>query len=148
MKIYIGADHRGFDLKEKIRKWLLEEGFDVRDCGNTVYDRKDDYTDFAFAVADEVAKSPDYRGIVICGSGVGVNIAANKIAGIRCSTVERTEEAHHGREHDNLNVLALSANYTSEDRAKELVRVFLVTAYGREERFIRRLKKIEEREKC
>ncbi len=146
MKVYLGADHRGFALKEKIKAWLLTQGHEGIDLGNTVYDQNDDYPDFAFAVAETVAKDNDSRGIVICGSGVGVTIAANKIGGARCSTGISPEEVKRGREDDDLNILAISADYTSEDQAKALAAAFLDTAFKGDERHVRRLNKIKQKE--
>jgi ribose 5-phosphate isomerase B len=147
MKVFIGADHRGLKMKERVKSWLLSERYDVTDCGNTAYEKDDDFPDFSFAVADSVAKTPESRGIVICGTGGGVAIAANKVAGIRCTTGSIPAEVRHNRAHDNINILALSADYLSDDEAIDLVRVFLNTSFLAEERLLRRLKKIEERER-
>lgn len=147
MKVYIGADHRGFTLKEQIKTWLLGEHYDVTDCGNTAYDKNDDYPDFTFAVADRVAGEEESRGIVVCGSGGGVIIAANKVAGIRGVLGISTEDVIHNRDHNNANVLSLAADFVSTEKAKELVKAFLTTPYKAEERMERRLRKIEEREK-
>lgn len=153
MKVFIGADHRGFALKEKIKPWLSRLGHDVVDCGNTVYEKTDDYPDFSFAVADRVVSSVnsrpglEVRGIVICGSGVGVTIAANKVKGARCSTGIVASEIILGREDDDMNILAISANYTKETKAKEMITVFLNTPFKGDERHTRRLKKIFAREK-
>lgn len=155
MKIFIGADHRGYELKEKLKPWLASQGYTVIDCGNAVYDKTDDYPDFAFAVADRVAALssrsvpgaiPPALGIVICGSGVGVTIAANKVGGARCSTATTSDEVKRGREDDDLNVLALSADYLSEGEIQERIRAYLETRFTGDERHVRRLKKIEERE--
>lgn len=142
MHIFIGADHRGFQLKETLRDWLESQGHQVTDCGNTVFDPDDDFPDFALAVAEKVVQTADSRGIVVCGSGVGVNIAANKVKGIRASTGINADEVRHARKHDDLNVLALSSDYTDEAETKKMIEVFLNTPFEPEERFIRRLKKI------
>ena len=147
MKIYIGADHRGFNLKETLKPWLVNLGHEVIDCGNSIYDKEDDFPDYAFAVSDKVAAELDSRGLVICGSGAGVAIAANKVKGIRCATALLTADVRFNRTHDDINVLAVSADFTSEDQAKELVAAFLATAFSGEARHVRRLKKIAEREK-
>lgn len=147
MKIFIGADHRGFALKEQVKAWLIHEDNDVVDCGNTKLDPSDDYPDFSFAVADEVVKDSSSRGIVICGSGMGVTIAANKVKGARCCIATSVKEVAVGREHDDLNVLAISANYQFFDMIKELVTTFLATPFAGDERHTRRLNKILEREK-
>lgn len=146
MNVFIGADHRGFALKEKIKPWLVMLGHKVVDCGNSVYEVTDDYPDFSFAVADRVVASPKSRGIVICGSGVGVTIAANRVKGARCSTGISPEEVKLGTEDDDLNILAISANYTSVQKTKAMIRVFLETIFKGDERHTRRLKKIFARE--
>ncbi len=146
--IFIGADHRGFQLKEELKSWLAAKDYQVVDCGNTVYDPDDDFPDFAFAVAEQVVAHSDpdqtrsVQGIVICGSGVGVNIAANKVDGIRASTAVNPNEVRHARKHDDLNVLAVSADYTSLAEAQRMIEVFLTTSFEPAERFLRRLRKI------
>lgn len=158
MKVFVGADHRGFQLKEKLKPWLSGLGYEVIDCGNRMYDKADDYPDFSFAVADALAKEElEYSpkkgstllraGIVVCGSGVGVTVAANKVRGARCSTGISVEEVRLGREDDDLNILAISANYTGEEKAKEMIRAFLTTPFKGDERHTRRLRKIVDREK-
>ena len=153
MKIFVGADHRGFSLKESLKPWLVSLGHDVVDCGNDHEDSDDDFPDFSFAVADNVAKNSPARrglasfGIVICGSGAGVVIAANKVAGIRAALAYSPEEITRNRQHDDINVLALAADWTDEAKAKEIVTAFLTTAFLGEEKYVRRLKKIEAREK-
>ncbi len=158
MKVFIGADHRGFALKEKIKPWLTRQGYEVVDCGNTVYEKTDDYPDFSFAVADAVAQGDHSyvpkqgstltrAGIVICGSAVGVTVAANKAKGARCSPGLGVEEIKRGREDDDLNILALSGDYMSEAAVKAMIMAFLTTPFKGDERHVRRLKKIEAREK-
>lgn len=146
MKIYIGADHRGYSLKEQLKPWLIKEGYEVVDCGNTLYDKDDDYPDSTFAVADKVAVEPKSFGIIICGSGGGATIAANKVTGIRCTMGVHVGEVKHNRGHNNINMLSLGADHTTELVSKKLIHVFLTTPFVSEERFVRRLKKIEERE--
>jgi len=146
MTIYIGADHRGFHLKDKLAQWLQEEGHDVIDCGNNVYDPNDDFPDFSFAVADKVAADPGSRGIVICGSGGGVTIAANKVHGIRSTTAVHVADVKHNRQSNDINVLSLSADFTDFDEAKELVKAFLLVEFEAGERHNRRLNKISERD--
>ncbi len=142
-KIYIGADHRGFELKEQLKHWLKQEQYNVDDCGNTEYDLTDDFTDFSFAVAKKVQQNLDSRGIVICGSGAGVNIAANKVKGIRASTGINVDEVRHARKHDDLNVLAISADYSDFNQAQEMIAAFLTTPFDPQERYLRRLDKIK-----
>jgi ribose 5-phosphate isomerase B len=146
MKVYIGADHGGCELKAKLIAWLSEQKYEAVDCGNTRVDPTDDFPDFAFAVADKVAAEPESRGIVICRSAGGVTIAANKVKGIRCVTGVNPEDVVHNRSHDDINVLAIAGDYTSESESKELVKTFLTTPFVPEQRFVRRLGKIKARE--
>ena len=146
MKLYLGADHRGFELKEHLQVWLKGEGYQVVDCGNTKYDPEDDFPDFSLVVAQKVQQDPKSRGIVICGSGVGVNIAANKVKGVRASTGINVDEVRHARKHDDLNVLAISAEYTSYEEAQKMITMFLTTPFISEEKYVRRLDKISKYE--
>lgn len=146
MKVFIGADHGGFELKSKLFTYLNDQGYDAVDCGAEKMDPADDFPDFAFAVADKVAAVPEARGIVICRSAGGVTIAANKVKGIRCVTGVNPTDVAHNRGHDDANVLAIAGDYTNENEAKELVKVFLTTPFHGEERFVRRLGKIKARE--
>ncbi len=146
MTIYIGADHRGFHLKEKLTTWLREQNHEVTDCGNTYYAEDDDFPDFSFAVADKVAEDPGSRGIVICGSGGGVAIAANKVKGVRCATAVHVADVKHNRQNNDINVIALSSDFTDFDEAKELLQAFMETEFQGEERCVRRLNKIAARD--
>jgi len=146
MKVFIGADHGGFELKKTLIAWLTEQKYEVVDCGATTFDPTDDFPDFAFAVADAVAKDSASRGILLCRSAGGMTIAANKVSGVRAVTGINLKELMQNRADDDANVLALAGDYTSEVEAKELVNIFLTTAFHAEERFVRRLKKIEVRE--
>ncbi len=145
MKIYLGADHRGFKLKGKIKKWLEEWGYEVRDMGNIEYEKTDDYPDYADRVAKKVQKKG--RGILVCGSGVGMSVAANKHKEVRSILGFDKEQVRHGVESDDGNVLSLAADHFKDNEARELVKVFLETEYGKEERNIRRLKKVTNIEK-
>ncbi|MEK7587703.1 MAG: RpiB/LacA/LacB family sugar-phosphate isomerase [Patescibacteria group bacterium] len=156
MKVFIGADHRGFPLKESLKPWLVSLKYDVVDCGNDHLDLTDDFPDFSFAVADNVSKNSFARpglaklnsaGIVICGSGAGVVIAANKVAGIRAALAYSPEEITRNRQHDDVNVLALAADWTDEAKAKDIVTAFLTTAFLGEEKYVRRIEKIKARER-
>lgn len=146
MKVYLGADHGGFELKKKLIFWLIEQKYEVIDLGNTKLDPLDDFPDFAFAVADKIAAEPDARGIVLCRSAGGVTIAANKVHGIRCVTAVNPIDVAHNRGHDDANILAIAGDYTNENEAKELVKTFLTTPFHGEERFVRRLNKIKARD--
>lgn len=141
--IYLGADHRGFELKQKLKQWLDELGYKYEDMGAFEYNKDDDYPDFAKAVAEKVAENGDNKGILICGSGIGVTIAANKIKGIRAGTAMKPEQARASVNDEDLNVLAISADYTNENQAQEIVKAFLETKFSGEERHVRRINKIK-----
>ncbi|MBI4992241.1 MAG: RpiB/LacA/LacB family sugar-phosphate isomerase [Candidatus Harrisonbacteria bacterium] len=144
MLVYIGADHRGFPLKESLKKYLQENGYEAVDVGNKKLDPKDDYPDFASKVAKEVSLDPEHsRGIVICGSGVGVDVVANKYPNVRSALAATPDQAMDSRNDDDTNVLALAANYLSEDEALKITEVWLQTDFSEEERHWRRLGKIE-----
>lgn len=157
MTIFIGADHRGFDLKNKLIEYLQEQNIRVEDMGNYEYDPKDDYTDFGKKVAeavssaiptsDQLSRDPgDLRealGIVICGSGVGVSIAANRTQGIRCGLGFDVEQVRHARQNDHINILSLPSDYMKYDKAKQMVDIFLSTKPNMEEIYIRRTKKLD-----
>lgn len=144
MKIYIGADHRGFALKEQLKKYLAREGYEVLDKGNAQYDAEDDYPDFACVVAERVSHEQDARGILICGSGAGVAIAANKFKGIRAATITDPEQARMARSDEDINILALPADFLDEKTAREIVQIFLTTVFSAAERHLRRIAKIEQ----
>ncbi|KKU94126.1 MAG: hypothetical protein UY26_C0003G0277 [Candidatus Jorgensenbacteria bacterium GW2011_GWA1_48_13] len=144
MVIYIGADHRGFELKENLKSFLKAKGYQVVDLGAESYDKDDDYPDFASAVARKV--SLDYenaRGILICASGVGMDVVANKFRNVRSALVLSPDQAFDSRNDDNANVLALAAEYLKPEEAEKIVTVWIETPFaGDEERFRRRLDKI------
>jgi len=147
MRVYIGADHRGFALKGRIAQRLRERGYDVADEGARELNPEDDYPVFAKRVAKRVAEDPKRtRGILICGSGIGVAVAANKVHGIRAGFAFSEDMARASREHDDTNVLALSSDYQSDDEAWRIVEAWLETAFSGAERHQRRLKQIEEME--
>ena len=143
--VYIGADHRGYHLKEELKKLLAEMGVDFQDMGNAVYDPQDDYPDFAKRVAEAVSKNPARdRGILLCGSAIGVDIVANKHRHVRSGVVAAVEWAQHARARDYVNILSLPADYLSETEAKQITKVWLATEFAGEERDVRRLAKIRE----
>lgn len=146
MTVYLGADHRGFAQKEILKQWLTAEGYDVADCGNTVLDPSDDNPLFAIAVAQRVQQDPAGMGIVCCGSGVGVNIAANKVKGIRCGLLFDPQQTFAARKDDDINVLALASDYTDDESAKQIVKTFLNTPFSGEERYRRRIAQIHAQE--
>lgn len=146
MKIYLGADHRGFKLKEKIKAWLGEKRYDFQDLGAYDLNSDDDYTVYAEKVASIVGKNPKVMGILVCGSGVGVDVVANKFDGVRSSIGKNSDQVKAGRNDDDMNILVLAADYTKEDEAKNMVDVFLKTKFAGKSRFVRRIgeiKKIE-----
>ncbi len=143
MKLFLGADHRGFFLKEKIAKWLFEWKYEFQDLGAENLDLNDDYTKYAEQVASLVAKKEDSRGILLCGSGVGVDVVANKFDGIRASIGKNKEQITAGRKDDDMNILVLAADYTDEHEAKEMVKAFVETKFDGLVRHEKRLKEIE-----
>ena len=146
MKIFIGADHGGFELKEKIKEFLSKNKYDFEDTGNTVFDKIDDYPDFAIALAKNVVSTPESKGIMICGSGVVACIVANKIRGIRASVCHDTYSAHQGVEHDSMNLLCLGGRIIGYELAFEIVKAFADATFSNEERHIRRLRKVAQLE--
>lgn len=145
--IYIGADHRGFELKTRLYKRLVDQGYQVTDLGNDHLDPSDDYVDFAAKVGEAVVGDLKNRGILLCGSGVGVDIAANKLDGVRSALVDDVKKAQAARNDDNANVLSLPADSLDEETAFEIIKVFLDTDFSGEERYQRRIEKVEELEK-
>lgn len=154
MKIYLGADHRGFNLKEELKTWLMEDKFEVKDEGAYSYDPADDYPVFAEKVARSVSNNLEEggqaRGIVICGSGVGVDIVANKFSGIRSGLAVNSEQVKKTREDDDINTLAIPADYMRGEEVKEIIKVFLETQFvssKKHKRRIEEIRKIEESQK-
>jgi ribose 5-phosphate isomerase B len=146
MRIVIGADHAGFSLKECLVDFARELGHEVRDAG-TYSNKPVDYPDIAESVALPVMRGEAERGILICGSGVGASVAANKFPGVRAGLCHDTYSAHQGVEHDDIHILVLGARVVGLELAKELVQVFLSANFSREERHTRRLEKIDELER-
>ena len=146
MVVFVGADHRGWQLKSHLVDWLRQQGYEVVDLGADTLDTDDDFVDYAVAVARQVRQQANHRGIVICGSGVGVDIAANKLAGIRCGLCCQTEQVRSARQDDNINLLALAADYLSLSQAEAMVEAFLSTPFADLPRFNRRLDKIKQLE--
>lgn len=141
MRVAIAADHAGFDLKRALVPYLGEQGYEVTDLG-TNSTAPVDYPDFSEAVGRAVVKGEAERGVLICGSGVGASVAANKIRGIRAGLCHDHYSAHQGVEHDNMNVLVLGARVIGIALAKELVSAFLGARFSGEERHVRRLAKV------
>ncbi len=145
MILYIASDHRGFVLKEVIKKSLKESGYSVSDLGNDVYDENDDYTDFAAKLAERVSADPiSGRGILLCGTGVGVDIVANRFKGIRSGLCFSGDQALSARNDDDINVLSLPADYIDQETAKKIVAIYVQTPFSHKERYEKRLNKIRE----
>ena len=143
MKLVIGADHAGFPLKEEVRAYLTKAGHEIVDLGAYNGNSPDDYPDFAEKVGDAIRQGVAPRGILICGSGVGVCVAANKIPGIRAGMCHDTYSAHQGVEHDDMNVIVLGARIIASALAYEVVDAFVGAKFiANEERFARRFKKV------
>ena len=142
MKIAIAGDHAGFELKGVLAKALTSAGHEVQNLGTLDGSKPSDYPDFAVAVGDALARGDASRGILVCGSGVGVSVAANKIPGVRAALCHDTYSAHQGVEHDDMNVLCLGARIIGEALAKELVLAFVAATFSNEERHVRRLAKV------
>ncbi|MFH0712298.1 MAG: RpiB/LacA/LacB family sugar-phosphate isomerase [Candidatus Jorgensenbacteria bacterium] len=143
MIIYIGADHRGFELKERIKGFLKDKGYQVADLGNDRYDENDDYPDFAEAVAKKVSLNYESaRGILVCSSGVGVDVIANKFQNVRSALVASSDQAFDSRNDDDSNVLSLAATYLKPEDAEKIVLTWIGTPFADEEKFKRRLGKI------
>ncbi len=146
--LYLAAYHRGYAIKEGLKKYLADAGYEVEDLGAFAYDKDDDYPDFAAAAAQKVAQNPEAnRAILLCGSGHGADIVANKFRGVRAALCWNADVARQSREHDNANVLVLPADWVTEEEAQEIVRSWLEVEFSGEERHVRRLRKIEEIER-
>lgn len=143
MKVFIGADHKGFKLKEFLKEKLKENNFEFEDCGNFIYDPEDDYTDIAFKVGENIVKHQNSCGILICGSGAGVCFAANKVKGIRASVVCDEKMAEMVKADDNLNILCLAADFIKKEKSWQVIKFFLETKFKNKEKYLRRIKKVE-----
>lgn len=144
MKVLIAADHAGFELKNELKGFVEALGHDVIDLGASHYDALDDYPDFARILATSLVEGEGERGVLICGSGIGAGIAANKVRGIRAGICAEPYSAHQGVEHDDMNVVVVGSRVTGIEVAKEIVKSFLGATFSGEERHIRRLNKVLE----
>lgn len=154
MKVYLASDHGGFNLKEAIKNFLLHEGYRVEDFGDKELNPDDDYTDFVFPLADKISRDWSKEdlnlqsgeiqslGVVVCRSGSGEVIAANKVKGVRAVLSFSPEHAAKARVDNDANVLSLPSDYIDLEKAKEIIKEFLTTGFSYEERHIRRLRKI------
>ena len=141
LRVALGADHGGFVLKNELAT-ELSQSYEILDLGAHTFDSTDDYPDFSEAVARAVSSGKVQRGIIICGSGVGACITANKVPGVRACVCHDIYSAHQGVEHDDMNVLCLGARVIDAALAKELVAAFLTASFSNEERHRRRLEKV------
>lgn len=141
MRVTVAADHAGFELKQRVVEWLKANGYEVLDLG-TDSEKPVDYPDFAEALGRSILESRAERGVLLCGSGVGASVAANKLPGIRAGLCHDTYSAHQGVEHDDMNALVLGARVIGAGLAVELVRVFLGATFSGAERHVRRINKI------
>jgi len=142
--IYLGADHRGFELKEEVKQWLADNDFEVEDVGNFLFDPDDDYIDPAIKVAESIeGNGGTSRGILLCGSGHGVDIVANKFSHVRAIIGYNDQVTVQGREHEDANILILPSEWMSEGEACERVRIFLATEKADNVRHQRRRSRID-----
>jgi ribose 5-phosphate isomerase B len=139
MRVYLGSDHAGLELKNHLVEWLTVQGHEPVDCGPHIYDAQDDYPPFCLRAAESTAADGESLGIVIGGSGNGEAIAANKVKGVRAALAWSEETASLGRQHNNANVVSIGARMHSVDEATKFVEVFLNTRYSGEERHTRRI---------
>ncbi len=142
MKVYLGADHGGFELKEKIKQWLSLKGLEIEDLGADKLESEDDYVDYALKVAQAVSTT-SARGLLFCRNGFGMMIAANRWLGVRCGLAFDPKAVGRGRSDDDINCLSLPADYLNLDQAKTMIEVFLETPFSDQEKYIRRIEKLE-----
>jgi len=143
MRIYLGADHRGFELKEEIKGWLVENGYEVEDIGNFVFDPDDDYVDFGLKVAESIEGSEGVdRGILLCGSGHGMELVANRFPHVRAILGFNDQVTVQGREDEDANILVLPADWLDNNEAAERVDLFIKTEKSEESRHERRRARI------
>ncbi|MDO8573366.1 MAG: RpiB/LacA/LacB family sugar-phosphate isomerase [Candidatus Daviesbacteria bacterium] len=145
MKVYLAADHAGFELKEKIKEFLVKDGYEVIDFGAETFDPEDDYPDFISKAAEAVSKDPTSKAIILGGSGQGEAMVANKFPNVRAAVYygKAEEMPSLTRQHNNSNILSLGARFLTEEEANSAVKLFLETPFSEEERHIRRIEKIE-----
>jgi ribose 5-phosphate isomerase B len=142
MRVVVGSDHAGFPLKQEVAESLRQQGHEVLDVG-AFSPEPSDYPDFAEAVAKAVRDGRAERGVLLCGSGVGASVAANKVPGIRAAICHDSYSAHQGVEHDDMNVLVLGSRIIGPALAHDLVRAYLQARFTGEERHVRRLEKVK-----
>ncbi len=147
--IYFGADHRGFELKERLKVFAKNLGYEVSDLGAGSLVPDDDYSDYAKAVAEKIALDPAVaKGVLVCGGGTGMDISANKVNGIRSVLGISPDHVFAARHDDDANVLSLSSDFIVPEAAEQMTKIFLLTPFGGDERYRRRIEKIHEIEKA
>ncbi|MGI5827700.1 MAG: RpiB/LacA/LacB family sugar-phosphate isomerase [Patescibacteria group bacterium] len=145
--LYLATDHRGLKRKNQLKTWLTTKKIPFKDLGAYEYNADDDYPDYAYKVAQKVLEDKKGKGVVFCGSGAGICVAANKVKGIRCSLGFNHQQVKSFVEDDDINVLAIAADYTTKFKVFQLVKTFLAAEFKNEKRHIRRLEKIMQLEK-
>ena len=145
--IYVGADHRGLNFKNKVLEFLRDQEYKVKDLGPTKYNQDDDYSDMSIKLAETIVRE-NTKGILICGSGIGVCVAANKVDNVRAALCTMEKQARMAREDSDANILCLSADLVDEETNFKIIKTFLETVFSSEERFIRRINKIKKYEKA
>lgn len=146
MTVYLAADHRGLVLKNALRDWLEGEGYEVKDVGAKALDKEDDYPDFGLALGEKVAADISSLGVAVCGSGVGMAMAAGKVKGVRAVAAHDARLVTAARRDDDVNVISLGADFIDEAKARVVVKAALETTFTGEERHKRRIEKIKEYE--
>ena len=147
MKVYLGTDHRGFELKNKLKTWLASQGYEIEDIGAHKYSLDDDYPVYAEKLGSRVSSDTGSMGVLLCGSGAGAVAAVNKIRGIRASVGLSPEQVRAGRHDDDLNVLVIAADFTEEKEARKMIESFLKTSFDTtQQRYQRRINQIKELE--
>ena len=146
MKIYLASDHAGFDLKEKVKEFLLSKNYDVLDCGDFVPNPDDDYPLFIAKAAEKVSKDENSKAIVFGKSGAGEEIVANKFKNVRAVLGFSEENVRLSRKHNDANILSLGSEFVDFEKAGQLVKIFLETPFSKEERHKRRIKEISDLE--
>jgi RpiB/LacA/LacB family sugar-phosphate isomerase len=141
--IYIGSDHRGFELKNEVRDFLRSEGYRVEDVGAHEYDRRDDYLDYAAKACSKVLLN-NAKAVLFCGAGQGMTIAANKHRGIRAAPCWDVDSARRAKEHVDANVICISAEFTEQGAAREIVSTWLESRFLRKKRYVRRVRALNQ----
>lgn len=143
MNIILAADHNGFEKKKILIEFLRSLGYSITDAGNRTYEPEDDFPDYVESLVQKMRATPNSIGVVMCGSGVGTSIAANKYEGIFCALCSSTIQAKMARMHAHANVLALSASYTQIEQMKDILLTFIKTSENMEQKYIRRIEKVK-----